>query len=242
MVWGPWWPRYPGHSGPRSGSSLDGVHRGPRLNLGLSGQFQRFDPRQIDAVNHREPVLAPPRTGLDQDAFLQKPSDRPLDGRLAQFRMSLDGPFGTPDARTIVRGLIRQEHNDLLARCAAKLPIRACVCDPPAHWITPKGAKTCEFCTGFVRDFRRFSRIRRESSREFLQTPAQSPVNKPYFSGVFGDPGRIRTCNLPLRRGLLYPIEPRDHDPSLPRFLPPVNGTPARGLGQAPALSLTMVQ
>lgn len=27
----------------------------------------------------------------------------------------------------------------------------------------------------------------------------------------FGDPGRIRTCNLPLRRGLLYPVEPRDH-------------------------------
>ena len=28
-----------------------------------------------------------------------------------------------------------------------------------------------------------------------------------------GDPGRIRTCNLPLRRGLLYPVEPRDHTP-----------------------------
>ena len=26
-----------------------------------------------------------------------------------------------------------------------------------------------------------------------------------------GDPGRIRTCNLPLRRGLLYPVEPRGH-------------------------------
>lgn len=26
---------------------------------------------------------------------------------------------------------------------------------------------------------------------------------------AFGDPGRIRTCNLPLRRGLLYPVEPR---------------------------------
>ena len=25
------------------------------------------------------------------------------------------------------------------------------------------------------------------------------------------DPGRIRTCNLPLRRGLLYPVEPRGH-------------------------------
>src|SRR6056297_2734220 len=26
---------------------------------------------------------------------------------------------------------------------------------------------------------------------------------------ISGDPGRIRTCNLPLRRGLLYPVEPR---------------------------------
>ena len=26
-----------------------------------------------------------------------------------------------------------------------------------------------------------------------------------------GDPGRIRTCNLPLRRGLLYPVEPLSH-------------------------------
>ena len=30
-----------------------------------------------------------------------------------------------------------------------------------------------------------------------------------------GDSGRIRTCNLPLRRGLLYPVEPR----SLPLFI-----------------------
>lgn len=29
--------------------------------------------------------------------------------------------------------------------------------------------------------------------------------------GESGDPGRVRTCNLPLRRGLLYPVEPRDH-------------------------------
>tara|TARA_Y200000002_G_scaffold344396_1_gene317584 strand:+ start:141 stop:350 length:210 start_codon:yes stop_codon:yes gene_type:complete len=26
-----------------------------------------------------------------------------------------------------------------------------------------------------------------------------------------GGPDRIRTCNLPLRRGLLYPVEPRNH-------------------------------
>ena len=29
-------------------------------------------------------------------------------------------------------------------------------------------------------------------------------------SRLDGDPDRIRTCNLPLRRGLLYPVEPRD--------------------------------
>ena len=34
-----------------------------------------------------------------------------------------------------------------------------------------------------------------------VETTATLPEN--------GDPGRIRTCNLPLRRGLLYPVEPR---------------------------------
>ena len=29
------------------------------------------------------------------------------------------------------------------------------------------------------------------------------------FTGINGDPEWIRTTNLPLRRGLLYPIEPR---------------------------------
>jgi hypothetical protein len=28
-------------------------------------------------------------------------------------------------------------------------------------------------------------------------------------STIFGDPDWIRTSNLPLRRGLLYPVEPR---------------------------------
>ena len=46
----------------------------------------------------------------------------------------------------------------------------------------------------------------------FLQSSAQSLVNKPYFKGVFGDPDWIRTNNLPLRRGLLYPVEPRSHE------------------------------
>jgi hypothetical protein len=33
------------------------------------------------------------------------------------------------------------------------------------------------------------------------------------FRGVdqYGDPDWIRTNNLPLRRGLLYPVEPRGH-------------------------------
>ena len=57
MVWGPWWPRYPGHCGPRSGSSLDGVHCGPRLNLGLCGRFQRLNLGQIDPVNAVKPFL-----------------------------------------------------------------------------------------------------------------------------------------------------------------------------------------
>ena len=47
------------------------------------------------------------------------------------------------------------------------------------------------------------------SPREFLRASAQSPANKPYFKGFFGDPDWIRTNNLPLRRGLLYPVEPR---------------------------------
>jgi hypothetical protein len=68
-----------------------------------------------------------------------------------------------------------------------------------------------EICTGFVREIGQIGRIRIEISWYFLHAPAQRPVNKPYFSGSFGDPGRIRTCNLPLRRGLLYPVEPRGH-------------------------------
>jgi hypothetical protein len=28
---------------------------------------------------------------------------------------------------------------------------------------------------------------------------------------INGDPGWIRTTNLPLRRGLLYPVEPQSH-------------------------------
>ena len=83
MVWGPWWPRYSGHSGPRTGASLDGGHCGPRLNLGLCGRFQRLDLGQIDPVNDGETVLAGPRAGLNEDAFLQELADGSLDGGLA---------------------------------------------------------------------------------------------------------------------------------------------------------------
>ncbi len=44
-------------------------------------------------------------------------------------------------------------------------------------------------------DDRRHARL-----ESFCQTDAEQ---------IAGDPGRIRTCNLPLRRGLLYPVEPR---------------------------------
>ena len=61
------------------------------------------------------------------------------------------------------------------------------------------------FCTNSCR----FRSISQEAYRDFLQPRTEPLANKPYFSGSFGDPGRIRTCNLPLRRGLLYPVEPR---------------------------------
>ena len=43
----------------------------------------------------------------------------------------------------------------------------------------------------------------------FLQETQKLEIQKLDF-GLNGDPDRIRTCNLPLRRGLLYPVEPRD--------------------------------
>ena len=193
MVWGPWWPRHPGHSG-------------PRLNLGFQRVFQRFNLGQIDTINDRESILAGPCPGLDQDAFLQKFADSSFDHGLSQLGVPLNRPLGTPNARTIITRLVSQKHDDLLARCVAELPFRACVCDPPAHGKARKGTKACEFCTGFVRDFRRFSRIRPESSRDFPQASAEPHANKPYFLGVFGDPDWIRTSNLPLRRKKLTVI------------------------------------
>ena len=86
----------------------------------------------------------------------------------------------------------------------------AFLCDAPAYWRASKGENPTDFFTDFEQEIGHFSRHRPAVQPKFLNAPAQSPVNKSYFSSVFGDPGRIRTCNLPLRRGLLYPVEPRD--------------------------------
>lgn len=85
MVWGPWWPRYPGHCG-------------PRLYLGLCGRFQLFDLGQIDPVNDDETVLAGARVGLDKDTFFQKLAHGSLDRRISQLGVTLDRSLGTPDA------------------------------------------------------------------------------------------------------------------------------------------------
>ena len=132
--------------------------------------------------------------------FLKEPAYGSLDCGLAKLCVPLDRALGTPDAGTVVARLVGQEHDDLLARCAAELAFCACVRNPPAHWKSPKCAKTCEFCTGFVRDFRRFSRIRPASSRDLLQAIAQSPVNTPHFTSIFGDAVRLIRTILSLRR------------------------------------------
>ena len=68
-----------------------------------------------------------------------------------------------------------------------------------------------KFCTGFVQKLASRGLHRRVILREVPQGSAQPLVKAPYFIGFFGDPDWIRTSNLPLRRGLLYPVEPRDH-------------------------------
>ena len=47
--------------------------------------------------------------------------------------------------------------------------------------------------------------------RVSFRRPNQGTEPRPQAYYFIGDPGRIRTCNLPLRRGLLYPVEPRGH-------------------------------
>ena len=116
-------------------------------------------------------------------------------------------------------GDVLENHRRVQSHTSGDFGIKAM----PAHDWSPKCAQTCEFCTGFVREIGRFSRFRRESARDFLRASAQRPVNKPYFSGVFGDPDRIRTCNLPLRRGLLYPVEPRGRPLSYEVFCDPAS-------------------
>ena len=50
--------------------------------------------------------------------------------------------------------------------------------------------------------------------------------------GKDGDPDRIRTCNLPLRRGLLYPVEPRDHCALHEQKSRPIQAIPCKNSSQ----------
>ena len=99
---GPWWPRYPGLSGPRTGSRLDGGHCGSRLNLG----FQHFDLDQMNPLNDGETVLAGACAGLDQDAFFQELTHSSLDGGLSQLGVQLVCALRKPAARAIIARLI----------------------------------------------------------------------------------------------------------------------------------------
>ena len=110
-----------------------GVHR---LDVGLGRGFQRGHALQNDTVNDRVAVLAVPPPGLHQNAFAQEVDDGALHCALAEFCVALDRPFGTPDARAVVARLVGQEHDDLLARSAAKAALDAFVCDAPAHDLT----------------------------------------------------------------------------------------------------------
>ena len=209
VVWGPPWTPYPVHCGRGTGFRLDGVQCDPRPVIGFCGGIQRHHAGQNDAIDHGETVLAGAASGLDQDALFQEIADRSLHGAFAQLGVPLDRAFGAPDARAIIARLVGQEHDDLLARGAAEAAFGAFVRNTPAHSRAPRGSKPASTCTGFVQKSCLQRPISREIKRAFLQPPLQAADKKPYFIGLFGDPGRIRTCNLPLRRGLLYPVEPR---------------------------------
>lgn len=84
MVWGPWWPRYP-------------VHCGPRLNLGLCGWFQRFHLSKINPVNDGETVLAGACARLDKDAFLEERAHGSFDRGITQLSVALNRTLGAPD-------------------------------------------------------------------------------------------------------------------------------------------------
>ena len=63
-----------------------------------------------------------------------------------------------------------------------------------------------------IRSCKRSTVARRDSIARSLAAPDphSSEIVQHFHSDIcFGDPGRVRTCNLPLRRGLLYPVEPR---------------------------------
>ena len=113
-----------------------GVHREPRVDVGLSRRFERGHALQNNAVNDGVAVLAvsPPR--LDEDAFAQEVDDGALHRAFAQLCVALDRPLGAPDARTVIARLVGQEHDDLLARGASKAALGAFICDAPAHDLT----------------------------------------------------------------------------------------------------------
>ena len=77
-----------------------------------------------------------PPSCLDQNAFSQEVDDGAFHRALAELCVALDRPLGTPDARAVIARLVGQEHDDLLARSAAKAALGALICDAPAHWTT----------------------------------------------------------------------------------------------------------
>ena len=113
-----------------------GFHSDPRLNIGLCRGFKRRHALQNNAVNDFVAVLALPPPSLDQNTFAQEVDDGALHRALAKLRVALDSPFGVPDARAVIARLIGQEHDDLLARGAAKAALGAFICDTPAHGLT----------------------------------------------------------------------------------------------------------
>jgi hypothetical protein len=58
--------------------------------------------------------------------------------------------------------------------------------------------------------------------------------------GAAGDPGRTRTCNLSLRRGLLYPVEPRGRVGRSGPFGRVTQPSPSPGCGHAAARRIKM--
>jgi hypothetical protein len=95
-----------------------------------------------DAVHDGVTISAGASPSFNEDALLQKLRDDPFHGRFPQFCVALDGPFGTPDPRTVIACLISQKHDDLLAGGATKTALSAFIRDAPAH-IATSNAVAC---------------------------------------------------------------------------------------------------